>query len=290
VATALLSALVLALGAMARPAWAQDAPRTRYGEATVEQGSMTLVRSGRKFDYTQAEPAVVVVYGDVVVVNGNSRVVVQTVEGARLTIGANAAFQVKPFKQREQLGVLRLLFGRIRAKLVQLQAGHEFAIKTAQAVIGVKGTEFVTSVTAQGDTLVVVQETQHVVELTGLEGPQRKLTPDLMAAVVNNKPASNVALVTPQVRQELALADLDSPAAYQPQAKSLRGEQALVRSGIVSEKDLVESRRDRATLQDAVPFEQQAPPIRQRYELQPQETRPFLQWNLLLRPSPEGGP
>jgi FecR protein len=306
----LLAALGLALGGLPAAAWSQAAApaagppsggtggsggppaggeavaRTRYGDATVEQGSMTLVRDGHNYDYAVGQPTVVVVYGDLVVVHGDSRVVVETADGARLTIGANAAFQVKPFRQRETLGVLRLLFGRMRAKLAQLREGQEFGIKTAQAVIGVKGTEFVTSVTAQGDTLVVVQETQNKVDLTGLEGPTRTVAPDLMAAVVNSKPVSNVALVTPQVARQLVLTDLSAPVAYSPQAKSLRGEQALVQTGIVSAKDLVESRRDRASLQDAVPFDEQAPPLRQRYQPRTENAQPFLRWNLLLRQEP----
>jgi FecR protein len=281
---ALALALALAgwLAAGSGTARAQD----RYGDAEVQQGTMTLVRGGKQTDHDTKQPRLVVLYDDLIVVHGNSRVVLDTVEGAHLTIGANAAFQVKAFKQRETLGALRILFGRMRAKLVQLQSGQTFGIKTAQAVIGVKGTEFVTSVTAQGDTLVVVEETDNTVALAGLEGAPRELKPDLMAAVVNSKPVSEVALVTPEVRQALALEDLASPVAYQPEAKALRGEEVLVQSGIVSPKDLSESKRDRATLQDAVPFDEQARPLEQRYELNPQNARPFLRYNLFLRQEP----
>lgn len=269
-------ALVLAGAALLH---AQD----RYGDATVEAGRMTLVRDGERFGYAAGEPAVVVRFGDVLVAHERTRVVIESVEHVRLTLGANAAFEIRPFKQRGALGVLRLIFGRIRAQVQKLSAG-QVSIKTAQAVIGIKGTEFVVSVTAQGDTLVVVDETDNQVVLTGLEGPERAIAPNLMAAVVNSRPVSDVAVVTPEARETLALEDLSVPVAYRPEARALRGEEVLVQAGIVSEKDLQEAKRERATLQDAIRFDEEAPTIDETYSVPEQTSRRFRELELFLRP------
>lgn len=269
-------ALLIGAAAQAQP---------RYGDATVLEGSMLLLRGEQRHEYKSGDPAVVVVFGDVVTVRPRSRVSLLTIENVEITMGGNSVFQAKPFERDGERGMLRVLYGRLHTKVVRL-LGERFTMKTAQGVIGVKGTEFFTSVTAQGDTLVAVDETQHVVSLQGLQGPVRELPADVMAVVLNNKSVSTSAIVTPELRTRIATEALEAPAAYTEEARALPAENALLRAGIVTERDLVDAKRERVTLTDVIRGEERAQPLRQRYEITPETAPDVLRPKLLLSPRP----
>jgi len=221
-----------------------------YGTANVEKGSMTVVREGRKINYAAGSTPVSVVVDDVIMVQKDSRVVLRTQDKAVVTIGANAAFQVRPWESQERSGTLRALFGRFRVKATELARGDEFNVKTATATIGIKGTEYTGSVTSQGDAVILVSES--TVQVAGLDGVQQPVTPDLIAVTLNSKPGSTApALVPDQLKNELAGDRLDSPSAVARQASALPAEEALVKSGVISQKDLAESKLTEADFRDA---------------------------------------
>jgi len=175
-------------------------------------------------------------------------VVLRTMDKAVVTIGSNAAFQVRPWESQEKTGFLRVLFGRFRVKATAL-AGQEFNVKTATATIGIKGTEYVGSVTSQGDAIILVQES--TVQLAGLDGVEQPVKPDLIAVSLNGKEGATAPSLPPEeVRSAMAATTLDAPAATSSQAAALPEEAVLVKSGIISQKDVAEAKLTEADFRD----------------------------------------
>jgi len=140
----------------ALPAWAQD----KYGDALLEKGTLTIVRGGQNLKFAKANESIPVFVDDVLRVGADSRVSLKTREKSTINMGANAVFQVKPFQFQDKQGFARMLFGRFRSVVTGLTGGESVNSKTATAVIGVKGTENLTSIRPRGDTMLVgVQDT-----------------------------------------------------------------------------------------------------------------------------------
>ncbi len=221
---------------------------TQYGLAEVEKGNLTVVREGNKLNFAAGGQPVPVVMDDVLLVQQDSRVVLRTQDKAVVTIGSNAAFQVRPWESQEKSGVLRALFGRFRVKATNL-AGTEFNLKTATATIGIKGTEYTGSVTSQGDAIILVQES--TVQVAGLDGVQQPVKPDLIAVSLNGKDGATAPSLPPEeLRAIFGTGQLDSPPVASVQAAALPAEAAMVKSGIISQKDLSESKLTEADFRD----------------------------------------
>lgn len=146
------SALVVALLALtASVVTAQD----KYGDALLQKGELTVIRRGQNLKFNQANQSVPVFVDDVLRVGADSSVVLKSRDKATISMGANAVFQVKPFEYQEKKGFARMLFGRFRSVIQGLGGQESMNAKTATAVIGVKGTENLTSVRPRGDTMLV---------------------------------------------------------------------------------------------------------------------------------------
>jgi hypothetical protein len=211
---------------------------------------MVVVREGRKISHPAGGTPVAVVVDDVILVQKESRVILHTQDKAVVTIGSNAAFQVRPWESQDRTGNLRALFGRFRVKATELVRGDEFNVKTATATIGIKGTEYTGSVTSQGDAIILV--TESTVEVAGQDGVAQPVTPDLISVTLNGKSGSTApAFVPDEVKNELSGDRLDAPSAISRQASALPAEEALVKSGVISEKDLNESKLTEADFRDA---------------------------------------
>jgi hypothetical protein len=114
----------------------------------------------------------------------------------------------------------------------------------------------------------------------------RELQADVMAVVLNNKPVSAAAVVTPELRTRIATEALEAPPVYSAEARALPAENALLRAGIVSEGDLIEAKRERVTLNDVIRSDERAQPLQQRYEIAPESAPEVLRPKLLLIPRP----
>ncbi len=224
---------------LAVPLW--GAPR--YGDATIESGSMTVVRDGRRQQFTQQQGRVPINQQDLIRVGPKSRVRLKTTEKAIVTLGSNAVMHIKPWRRRQESGFLRGLFGKFRALVTGLAGAEKFAVKTATATIGVKGTEFTLAVSPAGDAWVTAIES--VTELTGLEGFAQSVTPGTISVVIAGKPATAPAPV-PQAMQT-QVEDLDSPEPTAPEAQTLPGATEMVEAGIVTEADVEESKQEDGT-------------------------------------------
>jgi hypothetical protein len=238
----ILAAAILVMGSAAAFAAAQ------YGVAEVEKGNLTVVRDGNKLNYSAGGAPVNVVVDDVLLVQKDSRVVLRTLDKAVVTIGSNAAFQVRPWESQDKSGHLRALFGRFRVKATAL-AGQEFNVKTATATIGIKGTEYIGSVTSQGDAMILVEES--TVQVAGLDGVAQPVRPDLIAVSLNGREGATAPSLPPEeVMSAMRAATLDAPSAVSAQAASLPAEAVLVKSGIISQKDVAEAKLTQADFRD----------------------------------------
>ena len=93
---------------------------TKYGDAEVKKGKLIIVRDGRTFLYDTNSGDVPVLKNDVLRVGKKSYVVLNTVEDTRIKMGANAVFQIRPWKQRKKIGYLRMLYGKLVFKTKKL--------------------------------------------------------------------------------------------------------------------------------------------------------------------------
>ena len=229
---------------LATALFAADKP---YGSAEVKKGEATVVRDGNNIVIAKNDKKQPIFLEDIVIVGENSELVLKTAEATTLTLGSNAMFEVKPWKSQEKAGSFRMLYGRFHAK-TRKAFGRKtrFTAKTATATIGVKGTEFIASVTPQGDALVLVKES--VVEVSGFDGKNQDVAPELLTVVLNGKGASEVALV-PQAVKDIS-GNLDAPSVNSEEAKALPAENALVQNGIVSQRDLINAKIEQGRFSD----------------------------------------
>ena len=236
-----------------------------YGQAKIEKGSVSIARGGKVIVQKQSSKLTPVYVDDLILVGPNSKLTLDTIEETVITLGSNAAFQVKPWQDQNKKGFFRMLYGRMRAKAKKVVGAQDrFSMKTATATIGVKGTEFVATVTPQGDALIVVEES--VVEVSGADGKSSNVRPDLLSVVVNGKQSSDASLVPAQLKAELEKG-LDAPAVTSEAAKALPAEQSLIKSGIVSKESLRSARRELVDIRDSIDLDEPIIPLNGSQEL-----------------------
>jgi hypothetical protein len=215
-------------------AWAAE-----YGTAVVEQGEMTVLRDGRTFLFRASPTSVPVNERDLVRVRNASRIVLKTQDHATMNLGANAVFQCEPWQTPNESGVFRLLFGRLRASVSGLAGGSRFAMKTATATIGVKGTDWFTATTSTGNTSVLGIE--HTIVFAGPDHIEQPIGPDQVSVVIAGLPATPSVPATAGVKVEMTKTDAPPPSS--PTAANLPAQNALVEQGIVSKDALDKSNK-----------------------------------------------
>jgi hypothetical protein len=209
-----------------------------YGNASVVQGEMTILRAGQAMRYAQGDDGINVEEGDLIRVRNRSRVMLATVEKATINLGSNAVFQVKPFEKKEEKGLFRVLFGRFRAKISGLAGNERFNVKTATATIGVKGTEYTSFTTATGATGAGVTESQ--VTFIDNNGVTHEIPTGFFSLALNEGAIDPIA--TPEELLGLITGDdLDSPPPGSPGANDIPGGQTLVDQGLIGGSQLDQS-------------------------------------------------
>jgi len=222
--------------AAAALAWfAASATAAQYGSAVVEQGQMTILREGRPLSFKASPQPIDVNEQDLVRVRDASRIVLKTRDNATLTLGANAVFQCEPWQAPNTSGTFRLLFGRFRAVVSGLAGNEHFAMKTATATIGVKGTEWITATTSTGNTSVLGIE--HTVTLAGPDHVEQPVGPNQISTVIAGLPATPS--VTATVTVKTSMTNVNSAPVNSPAAQNLPAQNELIEKGIVS-KDAVD--------------------------------------------------
>ncbi len=236
-----------------------------YGQAKIEKGSISIAREGKVVVHQKSSEVTPVYVDDLILVGPESKLTLDTVEETVITLGSNAAFQVKPWEEQGKKGFFRMLYGKMRAKAKKVVGAQDrFSLKTATATIGVKGTEFVATVTPQGDALVVVSES--IVEVSGADGQSSNVRPDLLSVVVNGEKSSDASLIPAGLKAELEKG-LDAPAVTSSAAKALPAEKSLIKSGIVSKEALRSARRELVSIRDSIDLDEPIFPLNGSQEL-----------------------
>jgi len=207
----------MAVMLLSAPAWGA----TKYAEAVIEKGKMTVLSKGQRAVYTSKDQNVVINHSDIIRLGSSSKVVLRTVEKATLTLGSNAVLHVEPWQRKEKKGAMRMLFGRFRAVVTGLSGGERFNVRTATATIGVKGTELVGLTNTKDQTVMWVESSKkrNPVDLTGLLGDDKEVPVGFVSAVYGVGEANRPVRVTGALREELQ--NLDSPAPNSPAASTL---------------------------------------------------------------------
>ena len=200
---------MLAFMLLSAPAWGA----TKYGDAVIEEGSMTVLRDGQRSVYTPADRDVTINHQDIIRLGNGSKVVLRTVEKATLTLGSNAVLHVEPWKRDEKKGAMRMLFGRFRAVVTGLSGAERFNVRTATATIGVKGTDLTGAQTAEEDTILYVADSakQNPVDFTGLSGKDIEIPVGYASLVSGSGRPSHPIKATDDLKNELSKLDAPSP-------------------------------------------------------------------------------
>ena len=140
-ATGLAVAIVLALTLWIAPQQAMGAKSERW-ETTLHRGDMSVWRQGETLVYRAEGQVVEMRPYDIVRVGANSSATLVSSSKAMIRLGSHAMMEIKPWEQNERRGFLRILFGRIRARLVGLGSGERYDIKSSTSTVGVKGSEW----------------------------------------------------------------------------------------------------------------------------------------------------
>ena len=111
----------------------------KYGEAVIKRGNVVIVRQGRMYLYTEKNNPVTIFENDTIRTLKHSALVLSNPDQNRVILGANAIMQIKKWKQKENEGSIRMLFGKFRARTAQLKKKQSLNIRTATATMGIKG-------------------------------------------------------------------------------------------------------------------------------------------------------
>ncbi|MDH4120278.1 MAG: FecR family protein [Deltaproteobacteria bacterium] len=229
---------------------AMTAMAGQYGEGTLEEGNVTILRNGKPMVMSKGAAKIAIMEKDLIRMGAKGRMVIQTNEKAVVTLGPNAILHVEPWSQRDKKGNVRMLFGRFRTQVSGLVTGEQFNVKTATATIGVKGTEYVAIVSSNGNTTMIPVE--NVVQLEGLDGLAQDVTPGQMSVVINGQRATQPTSVPSEVKGDVLNEKLAAPSVESTKANLLPGEVSLVEAGIIDESLLVESKVEEFTMEEAL--------------------------------------
>lgn len=185
-----------------------------YGKMVVEQGSVTILREGKALSFKQSSAEVGVNEQDVIRVREASKATLTTADKGKITFGSNAIFSCKPWQSENRRGFLSLVYGRMRALALGLGREETFNVKTVEAVVGVKGTEYGLIQTINGQTTLLGIESTST--LSGSDNKEQPVNPDQYSTVSRGKPAT-APFEAPE-SLKAAIAKLDAAPPNSPEA------------------------------------------------------------------------
>lgn len=220
----------------------------KYGDAVIKKGSLTVVRGGRTSIFNTSGTPIEIQQNDVLRAGRSSQIVLQTLEETTITIGSNAVFQVKPWQHRQKKGVLRMLYGKMLFKTKRLKGKRRFRLKTATAVMGVKGTEGNTEVGSTGNTILVCN--------TGICTMQGNLGNEI--EVPQNSASMSTGRKTSNTFKAETETETDKEVANDPNSNSVSLEQEAVGAGVVEQGDLQQSKETQADIGEQIQTSEEA--------------------------------
>ncbi|MCH7477767.1 MAG: FecR domain-containing protein [SAR324 cluster bacterium] len=169
------------------------------GELEVEQGRVKIRHLTVERIFEEVGLRIPVFVGDALHTSGDTRVKIRfRDEDEIITLYSNTHFKVAVHNPRRSsffLNIGKAFFGVLRRR-------NPFEVKTAQATIGVKGTEFVVGTDGQKSFLLTVTG---VVGMRSVAFPGREVvvTQDQASSVAANQPPAPPVAVTPETRDQI---------------------------------------------------------------------------------------
>lgn len=225
--------------------------QVKYGDAMVMEGHLIIVRGSQETRHLAGETSLEVRKDDLLRVGESSLAQLSTIQDTKITLGSNAVLQIKPWKLRKSHGYVKMVFGKIRVKQLKVNKRKApFRIRTAMAVIGVKGTEWDQEATTEGN--VVVHTLEGTVGLQGMSGIEQDVSVGMVSAVVGGKPAKLPVQAPEAMKKSAQEGKVDAPPAGSPAAGTMSSEQSLAKSGLVSQSELDQSKTTEVKAQEDV--------------------------------------
>ena len=194
---------------------------TKYGEATVKKGGLTILRDGKRLSFTAGDNSIQILKKDVLRAGKKSLITLNTVQNTTVELGSYAIFQVRPFKISKNTGDLRMLYGKARFKTVgnTKAKSRRFRLRTATAVIGVKGTEWIQQTNSSGTTDTDVRE--GIVGISTEMGVEIDVSSGHRAIALSGKKVSKTIKVKkPSVPSKSISKDEDQDSIRQPDSEA----------------------------------------------------------------------
>ena len=194
---------------------------TKYGEATVKKGGLTILRDGKRLSFTAGDNSIQILKKDVLRAGKKSLITLNTVQNTTVELGSYAIFQVRPFKISENTGDLRMLYGKARFKTVgnTKAKSRRFRLRTATAVIGVKGTEWIQQTNSSGTTDTEVIE--GIVGISTEMGVEIDVSSGHRALALSGKKVSKpIKVKKPSVPSKSISKDEDQDSIRQPDSEA----------------------------------------------------------------------
>ncbi|MEP7039001.1 MAG: FecR family protein, partial [Acidobacteriota bacterium] len=147
---------------------------TVEARVTSVKGAATLSGNGRRNNARLTNGATLAP-GDEIDTRGGGRVVIDLTDGSQVVVLPNSRVVIGSYQNAASLReLLQITLGRIRVKINHYKGKpNPYRIKSPTASIAVRGTVFEVSVTAFGETKVVVSE--GAVEVSSLRNPAKPL-------------------------------------------------------------------------------------------------------------------
>ena len=151
-----LAAVAVFAGSESLTIHAQTA--TVEARVTSVKGAATISGNGRRS--TRLVRGTTLAPGDEITTGRGASVVIDLTDGSQVVVLPNSRIVVGSYKNAASLReLLQITLGRIRVKINKFKGKpNPYRIKSPTASIAVRGTEFTVSVTALGETKVVVTE------------------------------------------------------------------------------------------------------------------------------------
>ena len=194
---------------------------TKYGEATVKKGGLTILRDGKRLSFTAGDNSIQILKKDVLRAGKKSLITLNTVQNTTVELGSYAIFQVRPFKISKNTGDLRMLYGKARFKTVgnAKAKSRRFRLRTATAVIGVKGTEWIQQTNSSGTTDTEVRE--GIVGISTEMGVEIDVSSGHRALALSGKKVSKpIKVKKPSVPSKSISKDEDQDSIRQPDSEA----------------------------------------------------------------------
>ena len=169
------------------------------GELEVEQGRVKIRHLTVERIFEEVGLRIPVFVGDALHTSGDTRVKIRfRDEDEIITLYSNTHFKIAVHNPRRSgffLNIGKAFFGVLRRR-------NPFEVKTAQATIGIKGTEFVVGTDGQKSFLLTVTG---VVGMRSVAFPGREVvvTQDQASSVEANQPPAPPVAVTPETRDQI---------------------------------------------------------------------------------------